>query len=108
MRRPQPISAEILGVSCRNSLRADWLLPDWLELIEDRGADFENNLVDYFMTKVNSRMALPEDWFIARMVLFSKTESYLAPIDKVLPICIQSLLVRIYERILHRRLKQCK
>lgn len=34
------------------------------------------------MSKVNSRLALQQDWFIAQMVLFFKTELYLAPIDK--------------------------
>lgn len=85
---------------------ADCLLPDWLDLEREDELGFKDSLVDYFLKKANSLMVLPQDWFIARMVLFSKTESYLAPVDKVRPICIQSLMIRIFERVLHRRLKQ--
>ena len=51
---------------------------------------------------------IPKDFLIGRLVLLSKNNSPLAVVDKTRPIAIQSLPIRLIEKVIITKLRNCR
>lgn len=60
--------------------------------------------IDY-LQKLLRREGIKRELLASRLVLFSKDSTQICSMDRVRPICIQSIYVRVIERYIHRKLK---